>query len=97
MLPNQDTTGAHVNIAAAGVAAHAPNQENAIAFLEYLTTPGRRSSSPTRTTSSRSVAGVEVGEIAALYGDFKRDTLNLSVLGENQPKAQAIFNEIGFP
>jgi iron(III) transport system substrate-binding protein len=43
------------------------------------------------------VDGVEVGEIAAMYGDFKRDTLNLSVLGENQPKAQAIFNEIGFP
>ena len=23
--------------------------------------------------------------------------VNLSALGENQPKAQAIFNEIGFP
>jgi iron(III) transport system substrate-binding protein len=40
---------------------------------------------------------VPIGEGPASLGDFKADTLNLSVLGENQPRAQAIFNEIGFP
>ena len=39
VFPNQETTGAHVNIAAAGVAAHAPHPDAAISFLEYLTTP----------------------------------------------------------
>ena len=38
-----------------------------------------------------------VGPIAAEYGDFKKDDLNLSLLGENQPEAQRIFNEVGFP
>ena len=36
VFPNQDTTGTHVNISAAGVAAHAPHPDAAIAFLEYL-------------------------------------------------------------
>lgn len=97
VTPNQATTGTHVNVAAAGVAAHAPNRDNAVAFLEYLTTPEAQAFFADQNHEFPVVDGVEVGEIAAMYGDFKRDTLNLSVLGENQPKAQAIFNEIGFP
>ena len=97
VTPNQETTGTHVNIAAAGVAAHAPNRENAIAFLEYLTTPGAQEFFANQNHEFPVTEGVEVGEIAAMYGDFKRDELNLSVLGENQPEAQKIFNEVGFP
>ncbi|CAG0911456.1 unnamed protein product, partial [Cyprideis torosa] len=37
VFPNQNDFGAHMNISGAGVAAHAPNRENAIKFLEYLT------------------------------------------------------------
>ena len=36
VFPNQDTTGAHMNLSGGGVAAHAPNRDNAIKFLEYL-------------------------------------------------------------
>ncbi len=97
VTPNQETTGTHVNVAAAGVAANAPNKENAVAFLEYLTTPGAQEFFANQNHEFPVVEAVEVGPIAAQYGDFKRDTLNLSVLGENQPEAQAIFNEIGFP
>ena len=37
IFPNQDERGTHVNISGAGVTKHAPNAENAIKFLEYLT------------------------------------------------------------
>ena len=73
VTPNQETTGTHVNIAAAGVAAHAPNRENAIAFLEYLTTPGAQEFFANQNHEFPVTEGVEVGDIAALYGDFKRD------------------------
>ncbi|MDY7015840.1 MAG: Fe(3+) ABC transporter substrate-binding protein, partial [Cyanobacteriota bacterium] len=39
LFPNQDTSGTHVNISGAGVVATAPNSDNAVQFLEYLTTP----------------------------------------------------------
>ncbi len=97
VMPNQDTSGTHVNVAAAGVTANAPNRENAVAFLEYLTTPEAQAFFADQNHEFPVVPGVEVGPIAAEYGDFKRDTLNLSLLGINQPKAQAIFNEVGFP
>lgn len=97
VMPNQDTTGTHVNIAAAGVAAHAPNRDNAVAFLEFLTTPEAQRFFSDQNHEFPVVPGVEVGPIAAEFGGFKPDTLNLNVLGENQPEAQKIFNEIGFP
>jgi iron(III) transport system substrate-binding protein len=96
-MPNQETTGTHVNVAAAGVAANAPNRESAIAFLEYLTTPEAQAFFADQNHEFPAVPGVPVGEIAAQFGDFKRDTINLSLLGINQARAQEIFNEIGFP
>jgi iron(III) transport system substrate-binding protein len=97
VFPNQETTGAHVNIAAAGVATHAPHPDAAISFLEYLTTPEAQEFFANQNYEFPVVAGVPVNEVAASLGEFGRDTLNLSVLGENQPEAQTIFNEIGFP
>ncbi len=97
IFPNQETTGTHVNIAAAGVAAHAPNKDAAVKFLEYLTTDSAQEFFANQNHEFPVVADVKVGEIAAALGEFRPDTLNLSVLGENQPKAQAIFNEVGFP
>ncbi len=84
VMPNQETTGTHMNIAAAGVAANA-------------TTPEAQEFFANQNHEFPVVADAEVGPIAAEFGDFKRDTLNLNVLGENQPKAMAIFNEVGFP
>jgi iron(III) transport system substrate-binding protein len=97
VFPNQETTGTHVNVAAAGVATHAPNRDEAVAFLEYLTTPEAQAYFADQNNEFPVVADVPVGAVAASLGEFRRDTLNLSVLGENQPLAQQIFNEVGFP
>ncbi|MEO0545295.1 MAG: extracellular solute-binding protein, partial [Pseudomonadota bacterium] len=37
VFPDQGGNGTHMNLSGGGVAAHAPNKDNAIAFLEYLT------------------------------------------------------------
>lgn len=36
-FPNQQSTGAHVNISGAGIARHAPNKGNAVKLLEFMT------------------------------------------------------------
>lgn len=97
VFPDQDGAGAHVNVAAAGVAANAPNRDNAIAFLEYLTEPETQTFFADQNYEFPVVADAEIGEVAASLGEFKADTLNLGALGENQPLAQQIFNEVGFP
>ena len=95
--PTRTTTGTHVNISAAGVAAHAPHPDAAIAFLEYLSSDSAQQYFANQNYEFPAVPEVEVGTIAASLGSFRSDTLNLSLLGENQAEAQRIFNEIGFP
>lgn len=97
VFPNQSTTGAHVNVAAAGVTAHAPNRENAVKFLEYLATDDAQAFFANQNNEYAAVPGIALAEVPARLGLFRQDDLNLSVLGENQPKAQQIFNEIGWP
>jgi iron(III) transport system substrate-binding protein len=97
VFPNQDGRGTHVNIAAAGVAKNAPHPDAAITFLEYLATPEAQAYFANQNYEYPAATDASVAEIPASYGTFKSDTLNLSALGENQPRAQAIFNEIGFP
>ena len=97
VFPNQETTGTHVNVAAAGVAVHAPHPDAAITFLEYLTSPEAQDYFANQNYEYPVVPGVAPGKVPASLGEFRKDTLNLSVLGENQPLAQQIFNEVGFP
>ena len=39
VFPNQANRGTHVNISGAALVRSAPNRDNAVRFLEYLTTP----------------------------------------------------------
>ncbi len=97
VFPNQDTTGTHVNISAAGVAVNAPHPDAAISFLEYLSSPQAQKYFANQNYEYPAVDDAEIGKVPASLGTFRSDTLNLSVLGENQPLAQQIFNEVGFP
>lgn len=96
-FPDQKGFGAHVNVAGAGVAAHAPNKDNAIKFLEYLATPQVQAIFARENNEFPTVADTAFDnpELAALKG-FKEDDLPATVLGENQPQAQKLFDEAGW-
>lgn len=97
VFPNQSSTGAHVNISAGAVAQHAPNRENAVRFLEYLTSAGAQEYFSAGNDEYPAVPGVGLSESVAQLGLFRQDALNLSVLGENQALAETIYNEVGWP
>ncbi|MBF9032988.1 extracellular solute-binding protein [Rhodobacterales bacterium HKCCE2091] len=96
VFPNQSTTGAHVNVAAAGVAANAPHLEEAVAFLEWLTTEEAQSHFANQNNEYAAVPGIGLAPAPASLGLFRMDDLNLAAFGENTPAAQAIFNEVGW-
>ncbi|WP_316015573.1 extracellular solute-binding protein [Roseobacter sp. HKCCA0434] len=96
VFPNQETTGTHVNISAGGVAAHAPNRENAIAFLEYLASESAQEYFANGNDEFPVVESVETGEYAASMGEFTADDVDLAAVALNIPLAQQIFNEVGW-
>ncbi|TDH34299.1 Fe(3+) ABC transporter substrate-binding protein [Pseudohoeflea suaedae] len=96
VFPDQDGDGTHVNISGVGMTAHAPNPENALKFMEYLTSDEAQSFFANGNNEYPAVEGIEASSAVESLGDFKHDELNLSALGENQTRAQEIFNEVGF-
>ncbi|MEM1346515.1 MAG: Fe(3+) ABC transporter substrate-binding protein, partial [Pseudomonadota bacterium] len=90
------STGTHVNISVAGLAANAPNRANAIRFLEYLASDSAQEYFSAGNDEYPAVPGVGLSESVASLGLFRQDTMNLSVLGERQTQAQDIYNQVGY-
>lgn len=94
MFPNQDNRGAHVNISGAGITKHAPNRDNAVRFLEYLTGEFAQRLFA-EGNNEFPVNGKTTGPVAE-FGDFTEDTLNAAVLGENQKAAVKAYDRAGW-
>lgn len=97
ILPNQSSFGTHMNISGAAVLKHAPHKEAAIKFLEYLASDEAQSYFAEGNNEWPVVKNVPLTnrELAAL-GSFRMDTLNIGMLGRNQPLAQKIFDRAGY-
>jgi iron(III) transport system substrate-binding protein len=97
VLPNQKTWGTHVNISGAGVAKNAPHREAAIKFLEYLASDQAQRYFTDGNNEWPVVASVKVDNpVLATLGEFKRDRLNVAVLGRNQPQSQKIYDRVAW-
>src|SRR6056297_3617733 len=96
VFPNQDSIGAHMNLSGGGVTAHAPNKENAVKFLEYLTSEQAQKYFSAGNDEYPAVPGVGLSPSVAALGFFKPDDIDLSAVAGNIPTAQKIFNEVGW-
>jgi iron(III) transport system substrate-binding protein len=97
VFPNQSERGAHVNVSAAAVTAHAPNRDNAVRFLEYLASSQAQEYFSAGNDEYPAVPGTGLSPSVAALGLFKPDDLNLTALGEHQAEAVRIYDEIGYP
>ena len=95
--PNQKSFGTHVNVSGAGVMKHAHHRDAAIRFLEYLASDQAQSYFADGNNEWPTVQGATISnrELSSL-GTFRMDTLNVGLLGRNQPLAQKIFDRAGF-
>ncbi|WP_298841682.1 Fe(3+) ABC transporter substrate-binding protein [uncultured Roseobacter sp.] len=96
IFPAQGAEGAHMNLSGGGVAAHAPNLENAVKFLEYLASDQAQQYFSAGNDEYPAVPGVGLSPSVAALGFFQADDVNLSDVAANVPTAQKIFNEVGW-
>lgn len=95
-FPNQDDRGTHINVSGAGVAAYAPNKENAVRFIEFLLSEEAQKILTHSNYEYPINPEVEPAAVLLEWGDFKEDDLSLSELGVNNKKAVLLFDEVGW-
>ena len=97
VFPNQGTWGTHVNISGAGVLKNAPHREAAIKFLEYLASDDAQRYFADGNNEWPVVKGVKVDNtVLKNLGEFKRDQINVAVLGKNQPSSQKVYDRVAW-
>ena len=96
VFPAQGAEGAHMNLSGGGIAANAPNRENAVLFLEYLASDQAQQYFSAGNDEYPAVPGVGLSPSVAALGFFQTDDVNLSKVAANVPTAQRIFNEVGW-
>ena len=97
VFPNQSSWGTHVNISGAGVLKNAPNRDAAIKFLEYLASDEAQRYFADGNNEWPAVPSVKVDNpVLKTLGDFKRDPINVAVLGKNQPRSQKVYDRVAW-
>ncbi|MFY7864781.1 Fe(3+) ABC transporter substrate-binding protein [Roseateles sp.] len=97
VFPNQQSWGTHINIAGGAVARHAKNRDNAIKFLEYLSSNEAQSYFANGNNEWPAVSGVRLSNVALeSFGNFKSETIPISKVGANQPQVQKMLDRVGY-
>ena len=85
-----------MNLSGGGVAANAPNRENAVMFLEYLASEQAQEYFSAGNDEYPAVPGVALSESVATLGIFRPDTIELSEIATNVDEAVEVLNSVGW-
>jgi len=96
LWPNQEDRGTHANVSGAGVIKTAPNRDNAIKLIEFLSSDKAQKIYANVNYEYPVKAGIEINPILANWGTFKTDVLPLEKLGLNNPVAVKLMDRAGW-
>jgi iron(III) transport system substrate-binding protein len=99
VFPNQASWGTHMNIAGGAMAKNAKNPANAVKFLEYLASKEAQDYFANGNNEWPTAKGVTVSNPALQTmtgGNFKSETIPISVVGMNQVKVQQMLDRVGY-
>lgn len=95
-FPSLDGQGAHVNISGAGVAANAPNRENAVRLLEFLASPEIQAMVSAGNKEFPASPNVPAPPPTDAYADFTAHPMSVATYGPRQAEAQSLMSAAGW-
>ena len=93
---NQDDRGQHINISAGGVVKTSPHQDEARAFLEWMTGPTAQRIYAEVNAEYPVNADVAPDPSVAAWGAFKADDVSIEAIGRASSTAQMIIDGTGW-
>ena len=94
--PNQDSGGVHVNVSGAGVTRYAKHPEEAIKFLEWLSSDKAQNLFADANMEYPVNPKVTPHAYVAAWGDFKASGQNLEIAGRLQDSAIRLMDRAGY-
>tara|TARA_B110000003_G_scaffold266852_1_gene294379 strand:- start:415 stop:1434 length:1020 start_codon:yes stop_codon:yes gene_type:complete len=97
-FPNQGEgqRGSHINVSGIALAKNSPNKTNAMKLIKYLTTDEAQETYVNNTYEYSVKQNISPNEIVRNWGNFKKDPLDLNMLGIKRNDAIRIFDAAGW-
>jgi iron(III) transport system substrate-binding protein len=96
IMPNADGRGTHMNLSGAVLAKHAPNQDNGIKLIEFLTEDIAQEMYAETNHEYPLKDGVGISDMVASFGDLNADTLDLITIANNRVVASEMVDLVGY-
>lgn len=96
LFPNQGGRGTHVNISGGGVAKHSKNKEEAVRFLEFLTSKEAQDLYGKINYEYPVNPAVEPAPDLKALGAFKEDQMPIARIADLAPDAQKVIDRVGW-
>lgn len=95
LFPNAADRGTHVNISGMALAKYAPNKDNAIKFMEFLSSGKAQEIYADQVFEYPVLPGAKVSDVVASFGPIKPDTLPLADIAANRKLASELVDKVG--
>ncbi|MDG1337707.1 MAG: extracellular solute-binding protein, partial [Flavobacteriaceae bacterium] len=97
-FPNQgqDQRGSHINVSGIALTKNSPNKSNALKLIKYLISDEAQDTYVNNTYEYSVKPNIEPNKIVSDWGSFKKDTLDLNMLGIKRNDAIRIFDSAGW-
>jgi iron(III) transport system substrate-binding protein len=96
LFPNAGDRGTHVNISGMALAMNAPNRQNAIKLMEFLSSGAAQKIYAEEVFEYPVMPGADPSDIVKSFGTLKPDTLPLIDIAKNRKTASELVDKVGF-
>jgi iron(III) transport system substrate-binding protein len=96
LFPNAGDRGTHVNVSGVVLAKNAPNKENAVKLIEFLTSGEAQKLYAELNNEYPLKTGVALSPVVQSWGELKADPLPLADIGKNRKRASELVDEVAF-
>jgi len=96
LFPDQNGRGTHVNVSGMAMAKNAPNQENALALMEFLSSPNAQQIYAEQVFEYPISPDAKPSEITSSYGELVADPLSIVEVARWRAAASRLVDQVGF-
>ena len=96
IFPNADDRGTHVNVSGMAMAKHSRNLDEALALMEFLSSPSAQAIYAEQVFEYPVIEGGAVSEVVASFGELRADQRDLNAIGALRARASELVDIVGF-
>ena len=96
LFPVFENGGVHVNVSGIAMAKHSPNPDQAVALIEFLTSPAAQEIYADANFEYPIAAGTKPNAVVSSWGTFTADDLNVTELAKHRGAALQMTEQVDF-